>query len=73
MTTQHPSSILDRQLIAINDGFEVNYLQQRLGVSRSDVLDAISAVGNGRREVIAWLEKRKRKGTLGTSPTGGGR
>lgn len=57
MSTQKPIWILDKKLISVNDGFEVNYLQQRLGVTRNDVLAAIAAVGNGRREVVAYLEK----------------
>jgi len=60
MATQKPAPALDKEMIAVNDGFEVNYLQQRLGVSRNDVLKAIAKVGNGRREVVAYLEKYKR-------------
>jgi hypothetical protein len=60
MTTQKPTSTLDKEMISVNDGFEINYLQQRLGVSRNDVLKAIAKVGNGRREVVAYLEKYKR-------------
>ena len=52
---------LDNALVSLEDEFEINYLQQRLGVSRSDVLTAIAKVGNGRREVVAYLEKLKKQ------------
>jgi hypothetical protein len=55
------------ELIAVDDGFEVKYLQQRLGVSRGDVIRAISVVGNGRREVVAYLERLKRERDTGVS------
>lgn len=64
MATLKPTLPLDNALISVNDGFEVKYLQQRLGVSRNDVLKAVSIVGNGRREVVAYLERAKKENKL---------
>lgn len=61
MRAQKIFTTVHNDLIAVDDGFEIKYLQQRLGVTRGDILKAISLVGNSRRELVAYLERAKRE------------
>ncbi|HEY4290464.1 MAG TPA: DUF3606 domain-containing protein [Puia sp.] len=46
------------------DKFEFRYLEERLGVTREQVRNAVDAVGPDRREVIAYLTKNKKWATV---------
>ena len=46
----------DRDQVAGGQDYEVNYLVDKLGVSRQEVLDAIDAVGNKREDVENYLK-----------------
>lgn len=60
MSTPKLARYSDTSLISLDNQFEIGYLQERVGVSRDQILAAIAAVGNGRREVVAALERMKR-------------
>ncbi|MBG6234619.1 uncharacterized protein YjbJ (UPF0337 family) [Pedobacter sp. CAN_A7] len=49
----------DRSKIDGNEDYELSYLQEKLGVSREQVRDAIKAVGNSRDKVEEYLQKHK--------------
>jgi len=48
----------DRSRVAGNEDYELSYLEEKLGVSREEVKAAISAVGNDREKVEAYLKKK---------------
>ncbi|PST83731.1 DUF3606 domain-containing protein [Pedobacter yulinensis] len=45
----------DRSRVAGDEDYEVDYLAEKLGVSRAQVKDAIAAVGNNREAVEKHL------------------
>jgi hypothetical protein len=45
----------DRNKIAADEMYEVDYVAREHGVSRQQVLDAINAVGNDRQQVAQYL------------------
>lgn len=47
----------DRSKISSTEPYEVDYAAKDYGVSKEILLQAISAVGNGRANVEAWLRK----------------
>ncbi|WP_432713193.1 DUF3606 domain-containing protein [Pedobacter sp.] len=47
----------DRSKVDGNEDYELSYLQEKLGVSREQVKDAIKAVGNSRDKVEEYLKK----------------
>lgn len=49
----------DRSKIDGNEDYELSYLQEKLGVSREKVRQAIEAVGNSRDKVEEYLQKNK--------------
>lgn len=49
----------DRSKVEGNENYELSYLEEKLGVTREQVRDAIQAVGNNRDEVEAYLKKNK--------------
>jgi len=49
----------DRSKVSGSESYELSYLQEKLGVSRAQVEEAIKEVGNSREKVEAYL-KRKR-------------
>lgn len=49
----------DRSRVAGNENYELAYLQEKLGVSREQIEEAIKAVGNNREQVEAYLSKSK--------------
>jgi uncharacterized protein YjbJ (UPF0337 family) len=49
----------DRSKVDGHEDYELSYLQEKLGVSREKVKEAIEAVGNSRDEVEAYLQKNK--------------
>ena len=48
----------DRSQIDGNDANELSYIQEKLGVSREQVKEAIAAVGNSRDKVEEYLSKK---------------
>jgi len=50
----------DRSRVSGNEDYELSYLQEKLGVSREQVMDAIKAVGNDRQKVEDYLKNRGR-------------
>ncbi len=48
----------DRSQIDANDNDELSYVQEKLGVTREQVQDAIAAVGNSREKVEEYLSKK---------------
>jgi hypothetical protein len=47
----------DRSRVAGEENYELAYLEEKLGVSREKVREAIAAVGNDREKVEAYLNK----------------
>lgn len=47
----------DRNRVAGNEDYEVNYLAEKLGVSKERVKEAIKAVGNDRQKIEQYLSK----------------
>lgn len=50
----------DRSRVSGIEDYELSYLQEKLGVSREQVMDAIKAVGNDRQKVEDYLKNRGR-------------
>jgi hypothetical protein len=48
----------DRSQVDPNEGYELAYLEEKLGVSREDVRKAVEAVGNSREKVEQYLKKK---------------
>jgi hypothetical protein len=51
----------DRGKVAGGEPYELAYLEKKLGVSRSQVENAIKAVGNSREAIEAYLKNGGRK------------
>jgi hypothetical protein len=51
----------DRSKVNGNESYELSYIEDKLGVSREQVREAIDAVGNNREDVEAWLNKKHKK------------
>lgn len=49
----------DRSQVAGDEDFELDYLVQKLGVTRDQVRAAIDAVGNNREDVEKFLTENK--------------
>lgn len=49
----------DRNKIAADEDYELDYVAKEHGVSRQNVLDAINAVGNDRQKVEQHLKGNK--------------
>ena len=45
------------ELISGSEEYEVQYLSERLGVSREQVIEAIKVVGNERKKIEEYLTK----------------
>lgn len=50
----------DRSKVAGEEDYELSYLEEKLGVSRQKVKEAVKAVGNKRKDVEAYLGKNKK-------------
>jgi hypothetical protein len=50
----------DRSKVNGNESYELSYIEEKLGVSREQVREAVDAVGNNREDVEAWLNKKKK-------------
>jgi hypothetical protein len=50
----------DRSKVNGNESYELSYIEEKLGVSREQVREAIDAVGNNREDVESWLNKKKK-------------
>ena len=50
----------DRQRVAGNEEYEVNYLAQKLNVSTEEIRKAIDKVGNSREKVEEYLRRGNR-------------
>ena len=50
----------DRQRVAGNEEYEVNYLAQKLNVSTEEIRKAIEKVGNSREKVEEYLRRGNR-------------
>jgi hypothetical protein len=48
----------DRSRVDPNEGYELAYLEEKLGVSRDEVRKAVEAVGNSREKVEEYLKKK---------------
>lgn len=51
----------DRSKVNGNESYELSYIEEKLGVSREQVREAIDAVGNNREAVEAWLNQKNKK------------
>lgn len=51
----------DRSKVNGNESYELSYIEEKLGVSRDQVREAIDAVGNNREAVEDWLNKKSNK------------
>jgi hypothetical protein len=49
----------DRNRVAGDENYELSYLQEKLGVSRERIREAIEAVGNNREKIEEYLKKSK--------------
>lgn len=47
----------DRNQVAGNEDYEIDYLVKKLGVTREQVKEAIKAVGNNREQIEAYLKR----------------
>jgi hypothetical protein len=47
----------DRSKVSGSESHELSYLQEKLGVSRAQVEEAIKEVGNSREKVEAYLKR----------------
>jgi len=50
----------DRNRIAGNEDYEIDYMVEKTGASREEVKQAIKAVGNDRQKIEEYLKKGKR-------------
>lgn len=50
----------DRNKIAADEEYELDYVAKEHGLSRQDVLDAIKAVGNERSKVEQYLKRQSK-------------
>lgn len=50
----------DRNRIAADEDYELDYVAKEHNVSRQDVLDAIKAVGNERSKVEQYLKRQSK-------------
>lgn len=50
----------DRNRVSGSEDYELSYLEEKLGVSREQVLAAIASVGNDRAKVEAYLSSKKK-------------
>ncbi|MGG7664107.1 DUF3606 domain-containing protein [Dyadobacter sp. BHUBP1] len=50
----------DRNKIAADEDYELDYVANEHGVSRQDVLGAIKAVGNDRSKVQLYLKRQSK-------------
>lgn len=48
----------DRSRVDPHESYELAYIEEKLGVSRQEVRDAVAAVGNSREKVEAYLTKK---------------
>lgn len=48
----------DRNKIDQNESYELSYIEEKLGVTREQVKEAISQVGNSREKVEEYLKNR---------------
>lgn len=51
----------DRQRVAGGQTWEVRYMAEKFNVSSQQVTGAIRAVGNGRKDVEAYLKNKSRQ------------
>lgn len=49
----------DRSQVNPNESYELSYIEEKLGVSRDQVREAVEAVGNSREKVEEYLTKNK--------------
>jgi hypothetical protein len=50
----------DRAKVSGDEDYELSFLEEKLGVTRQQVKDAIKAVGNNRSDVEEYLRKGKK-------------
>jgi hypothetical protein len=50
----------DRDRVAANEDYELDYLAKKHGVTRGQVIEALEAVGDEREKVEAYLTTHKR-------------
>lgn len=48
----------DSSKVSSGEDYELSYLEEKLGVTRQQVKDAIKEVGNSREKVEAYLKKK---------------
>ena len=48
----------DRRLVNANEPYELKHVQEQLGVSREEVLEAIQEVGNEREKIEEYLKNK---------------
>jgi biotin operon repressor len=48
----------DRSQVSSDESYELSYLEEKLGVSRAQVREAIEAVGNSREKVEEYLKRK---------------
>lgn len=51
----------DRNKVALGERYEVEYLKKKFGVSSQQVVGAVRAVGNDRKQVEAYLKDKVKK------------
>ena len=49
----------DRNRVSGSEDYELSCLEEKLGVSREQVLEAIASIGNNREKVEAYLSSKK--------------
>jgi hypothetical protein len=49
----------DRKRVAGDESYELSFLQEKLGVSRARIKEAIEAVGNNREKIEEYVKKKK--------------
>jgi len=58
MDDKNKKDARDRNQVAGNEKYEIDYLVKELGVSRSEVEAAIKAVGNDREKIKKYLQTK---------------
>ena len=51
----------DRERINTSENYELRYMEEKLGVSREQLLQAIHEVGNSREKVEEYLRNQQKK------------
>ncbi len=55
---KHRRGPRDRATVAAKQPYEVRDLAKKVGCTQEQVLEAIKAVGNNRKDILSWLREK---------------